>query len=955
MSNSNFNINKFCNIIQTKQNGKIVYKRPESCSISNYSKLKTYGNDPSISGRMRYAEYIRNTKPSVNRSIFVEPEIIIEDVVLPDKWRRDFFIDSSGNAFISYLVESIPDYQFFNNSNLLYVYFEDRGLLTSGIAAFSGSNLISIDFPNSLNFLGNNSFENCLSLNDVNLSLSLNLIDQYTFSGCTNLNTVTNLFNIKTIDSFAFFNCSNIISLQNLDSLETIGNNAFENCTSLTSLDTSNKLINFGIDCFKNCNSLNRFDFSNNINTIPNGVFLNCQNLSIVELGDNLQEIGDSVFKNCPNLKQIDLPNTVTSIGSNVFESSGIEDITLSENLLSISQNCFKNCDKITTINITNSTRTLEDSCFLNCINLQTVNINSNSSLTSIKDNAFRNCNLLSTIQIPDNLIDIGSSCFFDCKNIIDINLPDSVIELGSSIFSGCFSLRNVTFGTGIINLPEFTCNKCTQLSNIVINGNITSIDQFSFSNCIFIKNINLPISLTSISNNVFEECISLDNVNISNVNVISDRSFFNCKNLVSINISPNLNYIGEFAFFNSKFNHFYFPSTLKRITNNAFNKCNLLKTIEFHQDSVEVIEDEAFRNCVRLNHIFFPNSIKQIGNNVFKNNTKLDQVYLTEASANALNKTNGFQEFFGINTNINILSTLNLPLLIEFENIPNTNLIRNKIFLIFNTFTPFLLTNKITINNIRGNIISSGENASFFSVGSNTPIFVPKNPSDYNNIDNLHWLYPNFSLAANTKCLIASIIATNQTIANINYQYGDNSRDNYSAYNLKMVYGKIYKLKDLSTTIPDIIYDEVKLPLFIQYTNVTIDGSKYVINDIYLRFSNTDVLYSNKISTNIEGQVFINDQNLENTNLEIYNSKFMINDEIPFLLPSKYNSWNNLNNQIWFLPNKTIIPEINIQILRLTLSKGSQGNFTYTYADPSKNNYFNSNLRILDGYIGVV
>ena len=158
MSNSNFNINKFCNIIQTKQNGKIVYKRPESCSISNYSKLKTYGNDPSISGRMRYAEYIRNTKPSVNRSIFVEPEIIIEDVVLPDKWRRDFFIDSSGNAFISYLVESIPDYQFFNNSNLLYVYFEDRGLLTSGIAAFSGSNLISIDFPNSLNFLGNNSY-----------------------------------------------------------------------------------------------------------------------------------------------------------------------------------------------------------------------------------------------------------------------------------------------------------------------------------------------------------------------------------------------------------------------------------------------------------------------------------------------------------------------------------------------------------------------------------------------------------------------------------------------------------------------------------------------------------------------------------------------------------------------------------------------------------------------------
>ena len=50
--NSMFDINKFCNGERSGQRA--------TCNFVEYSKITTAGNDPSISNKMRYAQFVRS-------------------------------------------------------------------------------------------------------------------------------------------------------------------------------------------------------------------------------------------------------------------------------------------------------------------------------------------------------------------------------------------------------------------------------------------------------------------------------------------------------------------------------------------------------------------------------------------------------------------------------------------------------------------------------------------------------------------------------------------------------------------------------------------------------------------------------------------------------------------------------------------------------------------------------
>ena len=50
-----------------KPNDINVYCQYAACQV-NYNKLKTAGNDPQISQKMKYAQYVRTAKPCVARN-----------------------------------------------------------------------------------------------------------------------------------------------------------------------------------------------------------------------------------------------------------------------------------------------------------------------------------------------------------------------------------------------------------------------------------------------------------------------------------------------------------------------------------------------------------------------------------------------------------------------------------------------------------------------------------------------------------------------------------------------------------------------------------------------------------------------------------------------------------------------------------------------------------------------
>ncbi|WP_455259650.1 leucine-rich repeat protein [Ruminococcus sp.] len=134
--------------------------------------------------------------------------------------------------------------------------------------------LTSINLPDSVEYIGDMAFEDCINLKKISLPKSLYTLCDETFLGCESLESVE------------------------LSEVVNIGVSAFAHCTSLKSIVIPES-VEFGID---------------------DSAFLNCTSLQKVTVNGNIQQIGSAVFMNCENLKSINIPKSVESIGNDVFE-----------------------------------------------------------------------------------------------------------------------------------------------------------------------------------------------------------------------------------------------------------------------------------------------------------------------------------------------------------------------------------------------------------------------------------------------------------------------------------------------------------------------------------------------------------------------------------------------------------------------------------------------------------
>ena len=102
------------------------------------------------------------------------------------------------------------------------------GITTISDGAFSGcSGLVSIDIPNSVNFIGDGAFRSCSSVTDIHMANSVTDIGQYAFCGCNSLTNVQISNGISMIRSGVFASCSKLENIFIPNSVRSIGNGAF--------------------------------------------------------------------------------------------------------------------------------------------------------------------------------------------------------------------------------------------------------------------------------------------------------------------------------------------------------------------------------------------------------------------------------------------------------------------------------------------------------------------------------------------------------------------------------------------------------------------------------------------------------------------------------------------------------------------------------------------------------
>ena len=128
-------------------------------------------------------------------------------------------------------------------------------LVEIGEDAFRGSDIASVEMPNTVKRLGVHAFADCKNLKNITLSSSLTLIPMGAFSGCEALEELQVPASVKKIADLAF-ETSGLKEMELPMGVEMVGAGAFFNCQQLEKLAFPNSLKRLGVCCFLYCNKL---------------------------------------------------------------------------------------------------------------------------------------------------------------------------------------------------------------------------------------------------------------------------------------------------------------------------------------------------------------------------------------------------------------------------------------------------------------------------------------------------------------------------------------------------------------------------------------------------------------------------------------------------------------------------------------------------------------------------
>lgn len=469
---------------------------------------------------------------------------------------------------------------------------------------FAGSsNLKSINFSKSVEVLGFNSFQNCVSLSELTLPNSIYKIEKECFADCSSLSAINNFDdcnylppNIRILHTRIFKGCK--LYNMNLNNVFSINNGVFENCTHLTSLTLSGCIEVIRSETFKNCYNLVSLKFSgqtDDVNRLPPSCF----------------EIESNAFENCTSLTNLDISG-VSVFNPNCFDNCGFFELSFPTNFVKISNVGLQSMRNLNRVNIPKKgldiMKGLDSSILFKCY----------EPLTHDEiENALRNtwaglCNektfIKNPLMLPFSMIPAGTEnlydgCFKKCEMLHSIYMPQSITHLGNNICEGCKLLTTITFSSSIEKIPQQMFKDCSALKNLDIPTTITSIGVEAFKNCKQLSSVDVR-NIKFFSKGCFEDCESLDGLELTNIKSIPVRFVRGCKSLSSIRLPKQIMFIGD----------------------GAFEGCEKLKLVDLSCSACKKIGKYAFENCSSLTRIILPN-IREVSERCFMNCSSLKYV----------------------------------------------------------------------------------------------------------------------------------------------------------------------------------------------------------------------------------------------------------------------------------------------------------------------------------------
>ena len=366
-----------------------------------------------------------------------------------------------------------------------------------------------------------------------------------------------------------------------------------------------------------------------------------CNYTTKVELGENVINITERAFYRNHNMESITIPISVTNIGNEAFRyCQKLKGLIIPKNITMLNGGTLRDCYNIRNISLPSSITTISRDEFRNSVNLECISLPEN--LTSIDSNALDNLCIISRITTPKKLKSIGSYAFKGVSNLRYIYLNRGLESIGNFCFNGCELLKSIIIPYGVETIPQGCFSGCYNLEYITIPESVTNIEASSFSGLTKLKSIlyggteeqwnRISISSNSDIDNkitITYNC-HFDTFGLGDVYTYSpDIAAPTDVNIPETLLGETVVEISSHAFEQiDDITSVVIPQTVQLIRNNAFDNCVNLKTVTINNPDAEIYS-QAFKDCTSLTSFQLPQHTTIVNQALFSGCTNLSTVHI--------------------------------------------------------------------------------------------------------------------------------------------------------------------------------------------------------------------------------------------------------------------------------------------------------------------------------------
>lgn len=316
--------------------------------------------------------------------------------------------------------------------------------------------------------------------------------------------------------------------------------------------------------------------------------FLGCKDITSAYIPDCVTEVGAAAFQHCTKLTRIRFPAYIEKIGNGGLQfCESLKTVILPVGLKEIPSGFLGYSNTIEEIVLSHTMEEIDGLEFSCLDSLKKMTFSAENPFYEIQENSLIRKEDSALIYggisgaIPDGIKKLEGWSLCGTNNIVELNIPASVTEIG-----GKYDFQSAGIAS-CPNLVKLTVDK----DNPVFK---------SENNCIIRKSDNTLIA----------GCAS--SVIPDYVEAIGQCAFEGCKNLRTINLSENINEIGNSSFSGSGLRTLNIPQTVTKINSKAFSFCSELTEVRLPV-SIKEIGKEAFAGCAKLKYLFIPDGVEKI------------------------------------------------------------------------------------------------------------------------------------------------------------------------------------------------------------------------------------------------------------------------------------------------------------------------------------------------------